>query len=84
MRKAYEWDFDGSCAPKEDGSDIRFHGQEKFTLGVFQWVPRASGKGLKRGKVVHRIKGDCNNPRSAYEAARAFVAKKNAQNAGMM
>lgn len=84
MPKAYEWDFDGSCAPNEDGSDIRIHGQATFTLGVFQWVPTKNRRYLKRGKVAHRIKGDCNNPRPAYEAARAFVAKKNAQGAGMM
>lgn len=73
------WDFDGACAPCE-GSEGRSL-QETFTLGVFQWVPMASGKRLKRGKVVYRVKGTCdgNGIREAHDKAREFCAKKQSQ-----
>lgn len=77
-----KWDFDGSCAPNEDGSGSAFYGQETFTLGCFQWVRRGrdgKGKGFKRGKVQKRIKGRVSDPATAYRQARAFCEDKNAE-----
>lgn len=74
------WDFDGSCAPAEDGSGHKtWGGQETFTLGCFQWVKTARGNRLKKGKVSYRIKGRVESPKEAYEAARVYCAKKNAR-----
>ena len=73
-----EWDFDGSCAPKEDSSG-RSYGQETFTLGCFQWVKMARGKRLKKGKVQYRVKGHVTEAAEAYRKAREYCAKKNAQ-----
>jgi hypothetical protein len=73
------WDFDGARAPREDGSGgIRNWGQQMFSLRCFQWVRKARGKGLKPGKGAYRIKGRFDDPQPAYEAARAYCAKKNA------
>lgn len=75
-----EWDFDGSCAPNEDGSGRTFQGQETFTLGVFQWEQMKSRKGLKKGKVQKRIKGTVSKEgiADAYAKARSFCAERNA------
>lgn len=70
------WDFDGACAPPEDGARHHF---ETFTLGCFQWIRRASGKGLKRGKVTYRIKGRAADPKPAYVSARKWCDNKNAK-----
>lgn len=75
--KPYEWDFSGHCAPSEDGKSRRFVAYETFTLGIFQWLPKKSGTGLKRGKVQKRVKGYISYPKEAYEKARAIVAEKN-------
>jgi hypothetical protein len=48
--KLGDWDYDGSCAP--GGDSVRWG---TFSVGIFQWEARASGKGIKRGKVVKRI-----------------------------
>lgn len=79
-----EWDFDGACAPAEGSTVGAFAGQQTFTLGCFQWVRRGKdgqGKGLKKGKVVYRIKGDVADSASAYERARAHCAKRNVMQA---
>ena len=78
-----EWDFDDSCAPNEDGSG-GYYGQSTFTLGCFQWVHRTKfgvRRGLKKGRVQYRIKGNVGAPAEAYQAARAFCAKKNSESA---
>jgi len=75
-----EWDFDGSCAPPEDGKEITWN--HTFTLGCFQWVRRGkegNGKGLKKGKVMYRVKGYTDNPKAAYQKAREYCARKNAK-----
>jgi hypothetical protein len=77
-----EWDFDGSCAPKEGSTKGYFTGQMTFTLGCFQWVRRGKdgqGSGLKKGKVQYRVKGHVSETDEAYRKAREYCAKKNAQ-----
>lgn len=76
--EAYKYDFDGACAPHQP----HYTGNcETFTLGVFQWLPKAGNKGLKRGRVFYRIKGFRGFASQAYETARAFVAKHNEREA---
>ena len=62
--KAYEYDWDGRCRP--GGSDP---GWETFSVGVFQWIPKAGGKGLKRGPVVGRIRGYSADAEDVYRDA---------------
>lgn len=73
------WDFSGSCAP---GGTV-FTGQRTFTLGCFQWRRNAKGKMVK-GRVQYRVKGLVENPEPAFQAARKFCDKKNAQIAAMV
>lgn len=74
--REYEWDFSGHCAPGEDGRTIRGT-YTTFTLGIFQWIPKKKGTGLKRGKVQKRVKGYVSYPKEAYETARAIVTENN-------
>ena len=76
-KKAGEWDFDGSCAP--GGS---YAGWQTFSLGIFQWVPKSGGKGLKRSKVTRRVKGYTSQPEEAFAKARTIVAELNAKAEG--
>lgn len=80
--EAYEgmWDYDGSCAPNRDGTGTAWHGQETFTLGLFQWVRRGrdgTGEGLKRGKVQERVKGYVGLAHEAYDKAEQICAERN-------
>lgn len=68
--KPYQWDFDGSCAPREN---VHSTSWKTFSLGIFQWIPKSSGKGLKRGKVVRRVKGYCDVADEAYAKAQGIV-----------
>ncbi len=59
--KPYEWDFDGACAP----SPRQKWTPATFSLGIFQWLPKRSGKGLKRGPVQKRVRGGSDPERAA-------------------
>lgn len=75
-KKPYQWDFSGACAPTNAGAGWGTH-WETFTLGIFQWIPKSGGRGLrgelKRGKVTKRVKGITSKPAEAYEKAAAIV-----------
>jgi hypothetical protein len=58
----YEWTFEKSDF---DHAGDRF---STFSVGVFQWIPKASGKGLKKSKTI-RVKGYVADPESAYGRA---------------
>ncbi|KAB2839531.1 hypothetical protein F9K50_07390 [bacterium] len=73
-KKPYEWDFSGACAPS---SGWPYPHQETFSLGIFQWIPRKDGKGVKKGKVVKRIKGVTSKPQEAFDKATQEVARRN-------
>jgi hypothetical protein len=68
-------DFSGSCAPR-DGDDAgpMSCGQHTFSLGVFQWVTKAGGKGCKKSAVKVRVYGPCHNSENVYAKAREIVA----------
>lgn len=55
MKKAGQYDFDGSCKPTE--GQPRLNGQMEFSLGIFRWLNKSRGKELKRGTVVTRVSG---------------------------
>ena len=63
----YRYDYSGSCAPGE-GEHIT-GGQHTFSVGIFQWIPKSSGVGLKKSAVVTRIKGYTSNPEDVYKRA---------------
>jgi hypothetical protein len=73
--KAGDWDYDGVCRPTE--SDVQAC-YETFSLGVFQWIPKAGGKGVKRSAVVKRFRGSMTNPQdiqAVYRKADEFIEK---------
>jgi hypothetical protein len=74
-KKPYEWDFDGACDPNKHPE---WSSASTFSVGCFQWIPRSSKKGLKRGRVEHRVRGFVSNPEEVYARARAYCAKMNA------
>lgn len=48
-----------------------------FSVGCFQWLPKAKG-GLKCGKVLVRVSGSTENPGLVYSKAAAICAELNA------
>ena len=71
--KLYQWDFSGSCAP---GNALGWY-NHSFSVGIFQWIPKSSGEGLKKSAVIKRVKGLTSDPESVYAQARAICAEKN-------
>lgn len=69
-------DYDGSCAPCQIGSNCN-----TFSVGIFQWLPKLSGKGLKRSSVIKRIRGLTSDPKAVYDQAEDWI-KKNSDHAG--
>jgi len=71
-----KYDFDGECAPHRNPS----HKWATFTLGIFEWEAKKGYRvrqgipippsGLKRGKILVRVKGETANPEPAYAEAR--------------
>lgn len=71
--KAYKHGYSGSCAPGRSQAFMN----AMFSVGIFQWLPKASGKGLKKSAVKFRIKGSSNNPQKVYSQARIICDKMN-------
>jgi hypothetical protein len=66
-------DFDGACRPGGPGEFV-IGFQKTFSVGVFEVIPKASGKGTKRGATKVRVKGLVSNPNAVYEKAREIAA----------
>lgn len=66
MKKAYRHDFSGSCAPGKSHAFMNV----MFSVGIFQWLPKSSGKGLKKSAVKFRVRGSSNNPEKVYKKAK--------------
>lgn len=64
------WDYDGACVNSRWGT---------ISIGIFQWVRRANGKGLKRGKVVKRIKGPSGSLPELSAKAEAWIREQEAK-----
>jgi len=58
-------DYDGACKPGK----FTWASQTAFSVSVFRWVAKASGKGLKKSASVYRIKGTIAHPERVYERA---------------
>jgi hypothetical protein len=67
MRKeAYKHGFSGMCKPP--GNPICTW-NKTFSVGIFQWIPKASGKGLKKSAVKFRVKGNVRDAEYVYAEA---------------
>jgi hypothetical protein len=66
--------FAGACEP----SMSRMYSQQTFSLGVFEWLPRTNGKGVKRGKVKVRVMGSVAFPEVVRAEASAIAVELDA------
>lgn len=65
----FQWDYERN--PWENNEAAL-----TFSVGVFQWLPKASGKGLKKSKTI-RIKGFVAESKRVYEKAAQLCEKLN-------
>lgn len=69
-KKEFKHDFFGSEDPKLQSQQPEIYGGSKtFSIGIFLWLPKASGKGLKKSAVKYRVKGYTSNPKPVYKRA---------------
>lgn len=68
-------DFSGYCAPNEKGS---WKHQETFSVGIFQWLPKANWDCCKKSAVIVKVKGQTSDPEAVYAKAREIVAQLDA------
>jgi len=68
--------FDGAYTP--DSVSSPWASQIGFSVGVFQWVPKSSGKGLKKSAVKVRVKGWVRDAEKAYAKARELCLRLDA------
>ena len=40
-----------------------------FSVGIFKWLSKKTGHGLKKSKVLFRVKGYVSNPSLVYKTA---------------
>lgn len=60
--------YSGACAPGAHPMG------ETFSYGIFQWIPKASGKGHKRSTVKVRVSGRCENADAVRRRTEEIVA----------
>jgi hypothetical protein len=70
----YAWEFDRP-APRF------FETYQSFSVGIFQWLPKASGKGLKKSKAMARVLGYTAEPDRVYEKADDLCGRLNRERA---
>jgi len=51
----------------------KFASLKTFSLGIFPILPKASGKGMKKGTVVVRVSGPTSKPEAVAEKAREII-----------
>lgn len=71
--RAYQWSYDRS--PFDESS-----GFTRLSIGVFQWLPKSSGKGLKKSSTI-RINGFMSEPEKVYAKADELCERLNAAEA---
>jgi hypothetical protein len=68
---AYHWTFDESAFAERPDT-------ETFSVGVYQWLPKAAGKGLKKSNTL-RVHGYTADAESVYELASQLCRRLNAE-----
>jgi len=63
--------YAGKCAPGQPGGWCRYF---TFSVGIFPLVPKADGKGTKRGKTLVRVQGLTEKPEDVYTKAREIIS----------
>ena len=59
------YDFSGEFDPRKNHN----YSFKTFSVGIFKWIPKASGKGLKKSAVVYRVKGNVSDANKVYAMA---------------
>ena len=72
-KEAYKHGYSGSCSPK-DGHGV-WDSQETFSVGIFQWIPKSSGTGLKKTAVKYRVKGRVEQYKAVYKRAEEICSR---------
>lgn len=70
MKAEKKHDFSGACIP--NGKPGRFS-YSTFSLGVFEWVPKAGGNGVKKGPVKVRVIGLVTNEAAVFAKAQEIA-----------
>lgn len=65
-KEEFKHDFSGNCAPDPNGVA---YPQASFSVGIFQWLLKISGKGLKKSAVKYRVRGSISNYQLVYKRA---------------
>ena len=65
-----DWDFDGSWV------NATTFPHATASVGVFQWIARASKKGLKRGRSVIRFHSTFDDGEGIFARAEAFCREQ--------
>lgn len=73
MNEAGQHGYDGACMPG-GAHECKSFMQETFSVGVFEWVAKSSGKGVKRGPVKVRVRGPFSEPEKVFDKAREIAA----------
>ena len=68
--EAGKYGFSGACRPGRGWS-----GQNTFSVGIFKWIPKASGSGLKKTAVRVRVIGSTSRP-EMVDARAAEIVKE--------
>ncbi len=71
--EAYRWDYERNPWDSAGGATT-------FSVGVFQWLPKAGGKGLKKSKSI-RVLGYTAEPLRVYTKAQELCDRLNAEGA---
>ena len=64
-KSTFKHDYSGSCGPGQIG----YFNQRTFSIGIFQWIPKVSGSGLKKSKVKFRVSGPIDQADEIYKRA---------------
>jgi len=72
-KPAGTWDYWGKLDPSHWISRIYW---QTFSVGVFQWIAKSNGKGVKRGKSIKRFSGFVADPECVYRQVRAFIEEQ--------
>lgn len=70
VKKLNKHDYSGMCVPLG-----HYNWNETFSVGIFKWVLKSNGKGLKKSSVIFRVKGLCSSSGTVYEAAQEYCKK---------
>jgi hypothetical protein len=71
MKRAYQYDFDEQDA--REYAEACIHSCSMLSFGIFQWIPTADGKRLKKSKAVRRVKFRPDQIDAAIKAAKSIV-----------